>query len=77
MAKLADDLTGKVERPVLDHTGIGGEFDFRIDYAIEGHSDEGPSIFTALQEQLGLRLRTTKGPIETLVVENAQRPKEN
>ena len=41
MAKLADDLTGKVQRPVLDHTGIGGEFDFRIDYAIEGHSDEG------------------------------------
>ena len=77
MARLADDLTGKMERPVLDHTGMSSEFDFKIDYAIESHSDIGPSIFTALQEQLGLRLRPTKGSIETLVIEHAERPTEN
>jgi uncharacterized protein (TIGR03435 family) len=64
-------------RSVLDHTGISGEFDFKIDYAIEGHAEEGPSILTALQEQLGLRLRPTKGSIETLVIERAERPAEN
>ena len=53
MARLADELTGTMGRHVLDHTGITGEFDFKIDYAIEGHAEVGPSTFTALQEQLG------------------------
>jgi len=77
MAKLADDLRGKLQRPVLDRTDIRGEFDFKIDYAIEGQSDVGPSIFTAIQEQLGLRLQTAKGPLEKLVIEKAERPIEN
>lgn len=77
MARLADDLMGHLQRPVVDRTGISGEFDFKIDYAVEGHSEEGPSLFTALQEQLGLRLRATKGPVESLVIEKAERPSEN
>jgi uncharacterized protein (TIGR03435 family) len=77
MAKLADDLMGYLQRPVVDRTGISGEFDFKIDYAIEGHSETGPSIFTALQDQLGLRLRTAKGPVQNLVVQKAERPTEN
>jgi uncharacterized protein (TIGR03435 family) len=77
MAKLADDLKGWVERPVFDRTGLAGEYDFKVDFAIEGHLDAGPSIFTALPEQLGLKLQAAKGPIETLVIEKAERPTEN
>ncbi|MBS1859239.1 MAG: TIGR03435 family protein, partial [Acidobacteria bacterium] len=77
MARLADDLKGWVERPVLDRTGIAGDYDFRIDFAIEGHLDAGPSIFTALPEQVGLKLQSAKGPVETLVIENAERPTAN
>jgi uncharacterized protein (TIGR03435 family) len=77
MAKLADDLTGTMARPVLDRTGIVGEFDFKIDYAVEGHAEVGPSMFTALQEQLGLRLQGAKGPVESLEIESAERPAGN
>lgn len=75
--RLVDYLMGTVGRPIVDRTGIDGEFDFKIDYAVEGHSETGPSIFTALQEQLGLRLQPAKGAIETLVIEKAERPAEN
>lgn len=75
MARFADDLVGQVQRPVLDRTGLVGEFDFKVNYAVDGHSEEGPSIFTALQDQLGLKLRATKGPVEMLVVQNAERPR--
>ena len=77
LSKLADYLKGEVQRPVFDRTGIGGEFDFKIDYATEGNLETGPSIFTALQDQIGLRLQAAKGPIETLVIEKAERPTEN
>jgi uncharacterized protein (TIGR03435 family) len=77
MARLADDLTGTMARPVLDRTGISGEFDFKIDYAVEGHAEVGPSMFTALQEQLGLRLQAAKAPVESLTIESAQRPAGN
>ena len=77
MARLADDLTGSMGHPVLDRTGLDGEFDFKIDYAVEGHAEVGPSMFTALQEQLGLRLQAAKGPVDTVVIEKAERPTEN
>lgn len=77
ISKLVDYLQGEVQRPVFDRTGIVGEFDFKIDYAIEGNLETGPSIFTALQNQIGLRLAGVKGPVETLVIEKAERPTEN
>ncbi len=77
MALLADELKGWVQRPVFDRTGIAGEYDFQIDFAIESHLDAGPSIFTALQEQLGLKLQAAKGPIDTLVIGKAEKPGEN
>jgi uncharacterized protein (TIGR03435 family) len=74
-----------VSRPVLDRTGISGEFDFTLDSSdinmarTQPLDDEqaGPSVFTAVEEQLGLKLEPGKGPIEILVVEQAAKPAEN
>jgi uncharacterized protein (TIGR03435 family) len=82
-------LGGVLDRPVLDQTGVAGRFDFHLEYGIDQatnrvHSDgagpgdrTGPSIFTAVQEQLGLKLEPTTGPGEFLVIDHAERPSEN
>jgi uncharacterized protein (TIGR03435 family) len=67
----------EVGRPVLDRTGLKGEFDFKLDYAINDDPDVGASIFTAIQEQLGLKLESTKGPVEMLIIEHAEKPSAN
>jgi uncharacterized protein (TIGR03435 family) len=77
LALLADRLTEQVRRPVLDRTGIAGEFDFRVDYSIDDNPETGPSIFSALQEQLGLKLETTDGSIDTLIIDHAEKPSAN
>jgi len=77
LALIAQHLAQEVGRPVLDRTGIQGEFDFKVDYAIDDNPESGPSIFAAIQQQLGLRLEATKGPVETLVIERAERPSGN
>jgi uncharacterized protein (TIGR03435 family) len=73
VAALADRLSGPVfqlGRPVMDRTGISGLYDFTLDW---GSDDSAPSLFTALQEQLGLRLEAQKGPVEVLVVDSIDR----
>jgi uncharacterized protein (TIGR03435 family) len=86
MAALAVFLSGEMERPVLDATGISGVFDFKLEWsrqqdgaakAPDANEIAGPSIFTALQEQLGLKLESTKGPVEIIVVDHAEKPTEN
>ena len=72
--RLGDMLLG---RPVLDRTGIKGEFDFKVRYATDDNPDTGPSIFAAVQEQLGLKLEAAKGPIEILVIDQAEKPSGN
>jgi uncharacterized protein (TIGR03435 family) len=64
--------------PVTDRTGIAGEFDFQVEYA-PGivQLDAVPSIFTAIQEQLGLKLEPRKGSVEAIVVDHAEKPSEN
>jgi uncharacterized protein (TIGR03435 family) len=58
---------GKV---VIDKTGFTGKFDFELDWAsAQQDSDEHPSIFTAIQEQLGLKLESAKVPIEAVVID--------
>jgi len=73
-AQLADRALG---RPVLDRTGIAGEFDVDLEWTPDESMDIGPSIFTALQEQLGLRLEALKGVVEVLVIDHAERPSAN
>jgi len=72
MAQFSETLSRDVDRPVLDTTGIAGTFDFDLEYAKNG-DPAGPSIFTALQQQLGLRLERRKEPVEVLIVEGAVR----
>jgi len=82
MAGLAEALARQVGRPVVDQTGLSGAFDINlkwtpIEAAPPAPADNGPSIFTAVQEQLGLRLQTAKAPIELLVIKNVNRPSDN
>jgi uncharacterized protein (TIGR03435 family) len=67
---LAATLASPTGRPVLNKTGIQGNFDVQLDYAPDGAADSPlPSIFTALQEQLGLKLEAQKVPVEMLVID--------
>jgi uncharacterized protein (TIGR03435 family) len=73
------------ERIVVDRTGLTGAYDFKLDWsaqgpqasAADGSEPAGPTIFTALQEQLGLKLESAKAPVEIIVIDHAERPSEN
>jgi uncharacterized protein (TIGR03435 family) len=81
MVSLASSLEGQVHRPVIDKTGLTGNYDVAMKWASDrlpsSEENGGASIYTALQEQLGLKLRATKGPVETLVVDHVEMPSEN
>jgi uncharacterized protein (TIGR03435 family) len=81
-------LGSVLDRPVIDKTGLTGMFNFRLEFAPDqstprfpmpgaGEPAGGGSIFTAVQEQLGLKLEAGKGPGEFLVIDRAERPTEN
>lgn len=78
-------LSSVLNRPVLDRTGASGEFDFVLDSPDimgarnmqEAEDAPGPSIFTAIQEQMGLKLEPSKGPIDMLMIEHVAKPAEN
>ncbi len=77
---LAFLLLMTTRRPVVDRTGLTGEFNFDLAFApFDDSSAEttGPSLFTALPEQLGLRLDTTKAPLDGLVIDGAEKPSVN
>ena len=62
-------------RPVVDATGLTGSFDLDVKFTPGDASDPaGASLFTAVQEQLGLKLEPSRRPIEVLVIESAERP---
>jgi uncharacterized protein (TIGR03435 family) len=63
-------------RPLIDKTGLTGRFVFRYSYAPEDET-AGTTLFTALQQQLGLRVEPAKGTGERIVVEHAERPTAN
>ena len=77
LAAFAQRLSQIVDRPVLDQTGMAGVFDFTMEWAPDDDAT-GPSLFTALQQQLGLRLEARRGSVDVLVVDRADRvPIEN
>jgi uncharacterized protein (TIGR03435 family) len=90
--EFAEWLSGIMDRGVIDKTGVPGVFDFHLKFAPEGTKLGGPvmavtpgspldvtaaSIFTAVQEQLGLKLSPEMSPIEAIIVDQAERPSEN
>jgi uncharacterized protein (TIGR03435 family) len=93
MTKLTQSLTQilarELGRIVIDETGVEGRYDLALlwtpdtgsasltNASNESSASAGPSIFTALQEQLGLKLESTKGPVETLVIDHVEQPTEN
>jgi uncharacterized protein (TIGR03435 family) len=90
MPKLADLIAKQAGVPVADATGLDGVFDFTLEWSPSADlklaspdgaasaDTQGPSIFTALQEQLGLRLESGKGPVEVLAVDRILKsPSEN
>jgi uncharacterized protein (TIGR03435 family) len=88
MALLVNTLANLLGRPVLDQTGLAGRYNFKLEWADDrfqrpGNSADSPSadvfpgLFTALQEQLGLRMEVKKGPVNVLVVDHAEKPTEN
>ncbi|HWB83620.1 MAG TPA: M56 family metallopeptidase [Bryobacteraceae bacterium] len=93
MRDLVRELASILDRPVLDKVGFTGEFDLNLSFTssetLTGIRDLGsgssllptdsdrPSFFTALEEQLGLRLVPAKSPVEVLVIDHAERPSAN
>jgi len=82
MALLADALSQAVGRVVVDKTGITGRYFVTLKWTPDGapaseKPDAPPSIFTALQEQLGLKLEPQKAPVPVLVIDRAEMPSDN
>lgn len=80
MTELTFVLRTQTGRPVVDKTGLTGSYDFDLQWAHEdapAGDAAAPSIFTAVQEQLGLKLESTKAPFETVIVDHAEKPTEN
>jgi uncharacterized protein (TIGR03435 family) len=89
MSRLIDSLTQNTGRPVIDRTGLTGSFDIEMEWAPPPPTPEpgaaitapelpdGPSIFTAIKEQLGLTLEADRAPLEVLVIERASLPTDN
>jgi len=83
--ELAGSLSFFLDRPVLDKTGLTGKYDIELRWTPERillqpsplPDTAPPSIFTAIQEQLGLRLESGKGPIRLLVIDHMERPSAN
>jgi uncharacterized protein (TIGR03435 family) len=80
MSRFAEVLSRQMDLPLVDSTGLKGAFNLKLEWRPESAkdpTDNRPSVFDALQEQLGLRLQSRKVPIEMLVIDHAERPSEN
>jgi len=86
LSDFAMNLSAPLDRTVIDKTGLTGRYDFRLQWtpdnvannaADNGAADAPPTLFTAIQEQLGLKLQPAKGPVPTLVIDHVEQPTEN
>ena len=74
IATLAETLGGVTGRVVVDRTGLTTPLDFDLTWTAQRVDPAAPSIFTAVEEQLGLKLEATKAPVNVLVIDRAERP---
>jgi uncharacterized protein (TIGR03435 family) len=86
ISRLTNMLSGPAGRPIIDKTNLSGTYDLVLKFApiqtVIAGGDAGaesawPSLFTALEEQLGLKLESARGPVEVLVIDSASKPPEN
>lgn len=80
MPRIARYVSGLLGQPVVDETGIKDSFSFEMEFARPGREDKSetlPTIFTALNEVLGLKLETRKVPIDVIIVDHCERPTDN
>jgi uncharacterized protein (TIGR03435 family) len=91
VSQLVTLLAQQTGRQVVDQTGLKGNYDFTLEYksdvglggapipaATDAAADAGgTSIFTAIQDQLGLKLDSTKGPVDTITIDSIEQPSEN
>ena len=76
-SRLAERLSGSLGQPVLDKTGLHDRFSFTLEYARNTQTSDQPSIFTAIQEQLGLKLDAQKAPCDVFVIDRVEKASEN
>jgi uncharacterized protein (TIGR03435 family) len=77
LAQFAEFLSQQTGRLVTDSTGLSGGFDFEVHWtpdSVQQSSADAPSLFTALQEQVGLKLEPSRGPVDMLVIEHIEPP---
>ena len=81
MADLALILQFHVDRPVVDQTGLKGRYDFRLQWTVDDAPttapDAPPGLFTAIQDQIGLKLERERAPADVLVIDRVERPGAN
>lgn len=85
MTQFAGFLSVYAGRPVVNRTGLTGSYDFTLEWNLDelpqsepvGADTTRPSVFTAVQDQLGLKLEPSKAPVEVLVIDHAEKPLEN
>ena len=76
MARLAAYLSDMTGRPVVDRTALEGSYGITLSFS-RSNTDDAPSIFTAVQEQLGLKLEPGKAPVDLLVIDHIEKPGAN
>jgi uncharacterized protein (TIGR03435 family) len=84
MGDLAHQLQGALDRPVVDETGLKGRYDFTLKWlradapvAAEDADSALPELFTAIQEQAGLRVEPSKGEVDVLLIDKVERPSQD
>ena len=74
---IVGSIGGMAERVTFDKTGLTGLYDVELTWSTSDAPDAGPSLFTAVQEQLGLKFESGKAPIDVVVIDRMERPSEN
>jgi uncharacterized protein (TIGR03435 family) len=77
LRRLAEELAGKVDRVVADGTGLSGVFYMNLEWSPDGSAPDTPALFTALHEQLGLKLEPERGAVDIVVIDRVERPVED
>jgi uncharacterized protein (TIGR03435 family) len=78
MVRLAEELSRVSGRPVIDHTGLPGRYDLELEWADDDDDDSDmPRLFSAVSEQLGLKLEARRAPVEVIVIDHIELPSAN